>query len=279
MAGPTAPVLEQAEAAMPTDPDQIAARDALVGLLRAHPYLTRLYARLSPEEMTIDPVFRAHGGDDVPRERQLVRTVEGVDLCRDGTPDPCRFSACGAGASCTPVAASGYFLSLPGCGCADGTSGRATLDPSGQAVAVCQRMTSFLTPAEIGADPCAGYECGGGACVPINAAPTCLCDVGMVAVGFVRGSERRVLCVDPDETIPASVFVPDPPPDAGVAPDAGAPVPSLALGGGGCACRAAPGTRSPSLPFVLSALAALWAIRRVTRRHRWRSGRPRATRH
>lgn len=288
MAGPTAPLLEQVLASMPTDDTQRDAREALAALLGGSPYLTRLYARLSPEEMTVDPVFRPRGGDDVPRERRLARIVDGEDQCLRDAPSPCEFVTCGAGGTCTGVRADYFRSELPACRCADGTSARATVDPRGQVVPVCQRVLSFLSPAELGADPCAGVDCGPlGRCLPINAIATCDCDAGAVAIGWDREGARRVRCVDPAGTVPADLLgnpgapvppapppTPPPPPPAAT-PDAGAPAttpdPStFGARGGGCGCAVARGDapHAPGAPWLLGGAVLGLAGLRLRRRRR-----------
>jgi hypothetical protein len=244
MAGPTAPIRDTLRATTSATPEQEEARVALLELFTDHAYVTRLYTRISPDEMTIDPMFRPRAAIDVPRERQLSRYHGFLDQCEYRPLDPCLFTACGPGASCRPVMLESAVVSpaLPGCACAEGTSGLTTIEPSGDVVATCQVMTSFLTPAEVGVDPCRGFDCGAGTCVPINMTPTCVCDPGRVVIGFVREGVRRTLCVDPALVVGADVIgVPDAPVtvDGGPRPstDAGpssTPVP----GGGGCSCAA-----------------------------------------
>lgn len=273
MAGPTDALRDAIMAAMTSSPEQAEARDALLTLATDHAYLTRLYARLSPDEMTVDPIFRASGGEDVPRERQLARYVDGVDLCRESTPDPCAFTACGSGATCVPVSTESWPWVLPGCSCADGASGRATVDPTNTVVAACQRVESYLSPGELGFDPCDGYDCGDGTCLPISATPTCACDPDRVAIGFVFEGVRRTLCVDPAEVVPREVLEPTAPPvdDAGIpfdaAPEAGT-APLGAVGGGGCACSVGADEPAP-LPGVVLVLAVLLTRSRSRSVRRW----------
>ncbi|HKO90028.1 MAG TPA: DUF2330 domain-containing protein, partial [Polyangiaceae bacterium] len=85
-----------------TDEDREAAR-ALLTALEAHPYLTRLYTRVSAEEMVSDPLFGQSSLGDVDGEHQLSRIVEGVDQCSEDlrqSTDPCDFTTCGAAGLC-----------------------------------------------------------------------------------------------------------------------------------------------------------------------------------
>jgi hypothetical protein len=153
LAGPSSPYAELIRTQMqngnfPTPEAAEAAAD-LLAVFEAHPYLTRLYTRLSAEEMTADPVFGRSALGDVARERQLSRFVDGIDQCNDDLPtstDPCDFTTCGAGGLCRPVsvvdpnaAASGVSTELvvPGCACLPGATARATFAPDGSPAVIC----------------------------------------------------------------------------------------------------------------------------------------------
>jgi hypothetical protein len=60
---------------------QITATDPLVQRLAAsHPYLTRLYGELSPEEMTVDPAFEIKPGlPDIPAELDMTNRISPFD--------------------------------------------------------------------------------------------------------------------------------------------------------------------------------------------------------
>jgi hypothetical protein len=232
-AGPSASYTEQVRAQVQNGnfqtEDDAAAAAELLAALEAHPYLTRLYTRLSAEEMTSDPVFGRSALGNVVREHQLSRIVDGVDQCsedaREST-DPCDFTTCGAGGLCLPVTTpapagtsndSSVALVAPGCACVPGATARATLAPGGSApTVICQdgRM-SFLNAgdretadADVLPDTCAGYDCGErGQCIAMNLTPTCVCDQGFVAVGSLDPSgARRVRCTEPDEAVPAAFY-------------------------------------------------------------------------
>jgi hypothetical protein len=73
-AQPTGPLADRvANAFVPRPPDEEAleARDTLEALLRSKPYITRLYTRVSPEEMHIDPIFGPTDGGDVSNVHEL----------------------------------------------------------------------------------------------------------------------------------------------------------------------------------------------------------------
>lgn len=277
LAGPTAPLLELVQRTMPRSDDETRARRDLEDLLRAHPYLTRMYARLSADEMTIDPMFSPHGGPDVPREVQLVRFVDGEDMCLGEGLDPCDHALCGNGA-CSVLRADAWPYRVAACDCAEGTVARASFDPLGQmSVACVDPARSLIEPGDMAGgdapvgDPCGSYDCGLGACVAVSLTPTCDCDEGAVAIGLRDTDGGRITrCVRPD----AMVVVPPPPPPPPPPPfDAGTPgsagrdgLPGLeapgTLGGGGCRCRAAPARGCALELLVLGVLAVLGTRRR-----------------
>jgi hypothetical protein len=210
-----------------TPEDAEAAAD-LLAAFQAHPYLTRLYTRVSAEEMTSDPVFGRTTLGDVAREHQLSRFVNGIDQCGEdvrASTDPCDFATCGAGGLCRRVslsddAASAMGMSAeiiaPGCACLPGATARATFAPDGSPTVICQdgRM-SFLNAGDrdeqTGAvlpDACAGFDCGEhGQCTAMNMTPTCVCDRGFVAVGsFDPSGARRTRCEAPSDAVPSDFY-------------------------------------------------------------------------
>jgi hypothetical protein len=232
-AGPSASYAEQVRAQVQNGnfgtEDDAAAAAELLAALEGHPYLTRLYTRLSAEEMTSDPVFGRSALGDVVRTHQLSRVVEGIDQCSDEareSTDPCDFATCGAGGLCrtvsTPNPSAGATngpsadLTFAACACVPGATARVTLAPDGSPTIICQdgRM-SFLNAgdretedADVLPDACAGYDCGEhGQCTAMNLTPTCVCDQGFVAVGSVDAKgARRVRCAEPDDAVPAAFY-------------------------------------------------------------------------
>lgn len=210
-----------------TPEDAEAAAD-LLATFQAYPYLTRLYTRVSAEEMTSDPVFGRSALGDVDRQHQLSRFVNGVDQCAEdvrASTEPCDFATCGAGGLCRPVsvsdeAASAVGMSaaivVAGCACLPGATARTTFAPDGSPTVICQdgRM-SFLNAGdrdeETGSvlpDACAGYDCGDhGQCTAVNMTPTCVCDEGFVAIGsFDSSGARRTRCLAPTEAVPREFY-------------------------------------------------------------------------
>jgi len=276
-AGTTEQYIRRLEVTTPADEEQAEAVDALLELMRPHAYISRLYTRLSAEEMTSDPIFRRSAGADVERWRE-VPYAEDDDSCGWGRGDeadafsPCDFIACGAGGTCGEVTqADGSTVA--GCACVPGATARTTIAPDGTATVACQDMRmSFLNPGDRevpGAtplpDPCVGFDCGAGTCVPMNMTPTCVCDRGLVAVGDIDfdAGTRTTECLRPDNPIATGFYaerLPERPLNlpGGREVDAPAPAPS-SFGGGGCA---AGGSSSAGFGLALLGLALVRRRRR-----------------
>ena len=219
-------------------PEDREAAQALLASLQAYPYLTRLYTRVSAEEMTSDPVFGRSAGGDVSTNHQLSRFVDGVDQCAMDpmiSTDPCDFTTCGAAGLCRPIPVANTGMSMvsngsvdptapvPGCACWAGATARLTYAPDGSTTVVCQDgRLSFLNPGdsddpgggEALPDPCAGFSCGSnGQCISMNLTPTCVCDQGYVAVGQIdTNGTRKMNCVKPADAVPATFYASTLPP-------------------------------------------------------------------
>ena len=202
-------------------PEDEEAAVALLAVLDAHPYMTRLYTRLSAEEMTLDPILGRSSLGDVAREHQLSKVVDGIDQCSTDLPesiDPCDFATCGAGGICRSVPTTddlGNEVRVAACGCVPGATARTTFAPDGSVTVICQdQRLSFLNPGDQEAgmetlsDPCADFDCGAqGSCVPVNMTPTCVCDQGLVAMGSLSAEGARLTaCVQPELAIPDSFY-------------------------------------------------------------------------
>jgi MYXO-CTERM domain-containing protein len=194
--------------------DQVDARNALSDLFANASYITRLYTRVSPEEMTFDPLFKRSSKGDVSR----FRSVSNDDQCTQPAPgDPCDFTACGALGLCRLAEDAGQKAA--GCACAGGSTARTTFVPDASGsftptVSCIDKRLSFLNPGERNAagealpDPCVGVDCGGhGKCVPMNMTPTCECDKGYVAQGLVASDgTRSAKCVMPTGSVPDAFY-------------------------------------------------------------------------
>ncbi|RLB52866.1 MAG: hypothetical protein DRJ42_13675 [Deltaproteobacteria bacterium] len=281
-AGSTESYLELLRNSTPRDEEQETATNALLDLLGEHSYMTRLYTRLSPGEMTSDPMFRRVDGADVDRTRMLPRYVEGRDLCDWGGGGPmtdattaCDFASCGVGGLCREVAsATEGGLALAGCACIPGTTARTTFDPTGRAITSCiDRRLSFLNPGDREApgeaplpDPCVGYACGAGSCVTMNMTPTCVCDFGSVAVGSLAEDGTRLTnCVAPITEVPSDFYnlrLPDRPFALPGGREVVVPEPTVLAGGGGCSSTGAPAPTSLAWIGLLSGMALVARRRR-----------------
>ncbi|MCA9602072.1 MAG: DUF2330 domain-containing protein, partial [Myxococcales bacterium] len=281
LAEPVAPYRDLLQNAFVSDETQMKARDALLALMEGKTHITRLYARLSAEEMASDPIFKRVSGGDVPRAHQLSRIVGGRDLCPEepgmpGVPaadagsitDDCDFVTCGAGGLCRTSTTDG--AAVAGCACVPGASARTILSPYGTPQTVCQdQRMSFMNPGDRETDdatplpdPCVGFDCGDGQCVSINLTPTCVCREGLVAIGSVNeNGVRGTTCATPDAPVPSSFYqqrLPELAMNAGrevvVDPDE-----SLTrAGGSGCSLS----RRSAPTAGYLLAAAALGLVRR-----------------
>jgi hypothetical protein len=197
--------------------EQMKAQTALLELFAGASYMTRLYTRVSPEEMTYDPSFRRSNKGDVSR----FRTAKGdADECRgDDTPDPCDYVACGALGLCRTVVQDGQQVAA--CACAEGATARTTFEASTNqsaalltTVSCVDQRLSFLNPGDRNAagealsDPCVGVDCGGhGKCVAMNMTPTCACEHGYVAQGKVAADgTRSAVCLKPKLAVPDAFY-------------------------------------------------------------------------
>ena len=271
-AGSTAPFLDLVRNSPVNDETQEAAQQALLGVLEGRPYMTRLYTRLSAEEMRTDPLFRRSEGGDVARERTLSRYVDGVDMCpttgEQPPVEPCDFATCGAGGLCRQDE-----TGATGCACLAQATARATIGSNGAAAVVCQdaRM-SFINPGDVDnitggiiADPCLGASCGqNGRCVAVNLTTTCTCDQGFIAVADGQGA---LTCVVPSESVPSDFYertLPEPArPGRSLLTPPPPRAPSLF-----CACATADG-RAPLGALAVLALVGLTpALRRRARKAR-----------
>ncbi|MGC6416998.1 MAG: DUF2330 domain-containing protein [Bradymonadia bacterium] len=194
LAGPTGPLAEMIRESFVPDragQEGLDARAALAELVASKPYITRLYTRVSPEEMDIDPIFHAIDGPDVSNIHNI-ESEDDVDACGPPAFDAaqeCDFMACGAGGVCAALEESANGRQV-GCACADGTVARVGQDPQGRPMVSCgdARIDFSSTPSDSGQiqfpDLCAGGNfCGdNGECLTVNGFPACRCATGYLAV-------------------------------------------------------------------------------------------------
>jgi hypothetical protein len=215
------PLQQLAQNSFTSTTDQETAKQALLDLFAGTTYLTRLYTRLSPEEMTYDPTFRRSTKGDVSRFRTIPSGDDAGLQCTFPPPppsDPCDFVACGALGLCRSVVRDGQTVAA--CACADGATARATFVPEGDAavfaktVSCIDKRLSFLNPGDRNAagealpDPCIGIDCGGhGKCVAMNMTPTCECEHGYVAEGVIgTDGSRSARCLKPALSVPDEFY-------------------------------------------------------------------------
>ncbi|HEX2879645.1 MAG TPA: DUF2330 domain-containing protein [Polyangiaceae bacterium] len=169
------------------DPDTVAASEALTDLLRRFPYLTRLYTRMSAEEMRADPSFQpAENQADVSNIHDL--TPEGPQDCNTmpPPPPPCAFTYCGREGVCVQT-----LDGQEGCACAAGEGSTARPTTTGVVGVTNGAIDVYCEPMDLNlSDPmedefstvCESFDCGeNGECVLMNGNPTCRCAPGYAA--------------------------------------------------------------------------------------------------
>jgi hypothetical protein len=202
-AKPTTGIVEQIMAQAPPDPtvqpERAAAREALLRVLGAGSFITRLYTRMSAEEMLDDPRFRiAADQSEVDNIHDLTDPNFDPNSCNipPPLPNPCDFNYCGRRGVCAPteesvvaMAAGSAQQTVPSCVCANDATARPTMTANGQLQIYCEPVAMNFDSATAGgaAGPlfvpaCEGFDCGPhGKCVPMNGNPTCQCDSGFGA--------------------------------------------------------------------------------------------------
>lgn len=207
--------------------EAVEARDSLAELLRSRPYLTRMYTRLSPEEMGFDPIFEPHSGDHV-ENFHVIPAPEGADACDPpeavgGEDGLCAFEACGAGGRCAVADVQDEdrpWLTYVGCACAPGALARTVPDPTsptGVRTSCVDGRLNFLSDPNLSPvtgnialpDPCTADFCGAnGECVALNGTPTCRCAEGFVATHRLNDENMPMpSCEAPVEAIPATFYL------------------------------------------------------------------------
>ncbi len=168
-------------------------------VLGTHPYLTRMYTRISGWEMVDDPVFGAFAtGGNVSNVHDLSGRPA-VEICGDngGGSVPCGQTYCGVNQRCATTESG-----ADACLCDQGFVARAITAPRGQGVGLgttvtCQDASlDMLQSLQGQLDACAGNSCGeGGRCMPVNGFATCECDAGFAArVDFSGPGGRGLRC-------------------------------------------------------------------------------------
>ncbi len=191
--------------------DEEEARAWFAELASRQPYLTRLFARASADELTTDPIFAPVSWETVDGIHQL-----GAEVCWDFEHTPvvlCDETYCGVGGVCG-VGAAGE----EGCDCGVGSLARPITAPNLSAVGAFPSVTCEDASVDMMAgvsgpvpmDPCEDRSCGDfGTCVVHDGMPTCDCNDGFIAVP----DEGHLRCVLAVETFaPEQVLWPEWPP-------------------------------------------------------------------
>lgn len=271
------------------NPDADKARAALLPLLQKFPYITRLYARMSAEEMTEDPLFMASSDrTDVNNVHDL--TPPGFDGSTCGpppdapAPSPCTFTYCGRSGVCVealPTALPGTAADVPtaACVCSNVATARSTTTNGGQPAMYCEPVAMNLDVAGAGGQApllqaaCEGFDCGThGACVAMNGNPSCQCEGGYGAVASQAYDQTtgvtstKVTCEKVGSKIPAFPVLPKIG-QAQITPGRGT---SSDSGGAGCdvagnGARGSGRGTSGALLVALGAIAAQWRKRQARR--------------
>lgn len=195
----TTDIVQQIQASGAPTPQGQAAQTALLSVLQKFPYITRLYARMSAEDMRDDPRFMpASDQSDVSNIHDLTDPSFDYSKCPQQPPpqDPCLLTYCGRRGVCVPTAASAAAIAMStgtqqatvACVCATDATARATatgLQPASYCEPVAMNLDAAggTAAAPLVQSACEGFDCGAhGACVPMNGNPTCQCEAGYGAV-------------------------------------------------------------------------------------------------
>ncbi len=226
----TADLAMQVESQGAPTPEAQKAKDALLPLLQQFPYITRMYARMSAEEMTVDPMFMpASDTTDVNNIHDLTDPNFNYNQCGTSTPtpQPCMFTYCGRSGVCVPtltqaaLGAAAAATAQAACVCSGSATARVTTTAGGQPSMYCEPVTSNLDVGSAGASApllqaaCEGFSCGGhGQCIPINGNPTCQCEGGYGASAeqvynqATGSSSTKVTCQPVGSSVPSLPVVP-----------------------------------------------------------------------
>lgn len=235
---------------------------AYEGFSTDHTWVSRFYTRMSPHQMTYDPVFEPDpelttfdGTVDFSGHPALIECGSVVEERR---PTACSRIYCGQDADCA------IEDGRAGCVCPEGRVAQGFRDPDGLSSVTCVPTVNDFGVTDEAAgvgtefDPCGAYDCGDGTCVVKGGFPTCACDLGALACvedqgGTADGDPGTILCV-PSTT--GQTFGP------------GAGLESAAYLPAQGAPAQAPPERTYAVPQWLPVLLVLLALAAVRRRRR-----------
>jgi hypothetical protein len=172
------------EYAGPTD-EIFVFNDSTQELIDDYAWVTRLYMTISPEEMTLDPVFTFN--PSLPAVSNIHDFSDRDDLCT-GETNPCDFNYCGTQGTCYEVNGEAA------CDCEEGYVARGITDLINGVGVACVPSDRNLLEDIIEIDPCLSTTCGQfGECISVNGRATCACDEGYAALSNPDGS---ISCTD-----------------------------------------------------------------------------------
>jgi hypothetical protein len=143
---------------------------AAVDFIGKYRYLTRLYSRLSVEEMNVDPYFEplSVSTEEIPDvlQREIVVPCQSTEATL-----PCDFQYCGRHGACVHGSDDTAL-----CACDEDAVAREFLGPIGPEVR-CVSLNDALEPDEIEEEgsACDDFSCEG-TCVELDGKPTCRCE-------------------------------------------------------------------------------------------------------
>jgi MYXO-CTERM domain-containing protein len=157
-------------------------------LAQKHTHLTRLTTRMSPEEMTVDPMFEPALATNPFGRLNLQGSVASLAACESDIIDVDLYELAKREQDCASIyCGSGECVTTDfgaACDCDDGFVARDFVDLDGKDSITC---VPAVGPVDLGAgglalpDVCAGVDCGFGDCIDVGGFPTCECGPGMAA--------------------------------------------------------------------------------------------------
>ncbi len=164
--------------------------DFVNALAQKYGSLTRLTTRMSPEDMTYDPVFVPSPNASAMGTLRLRNEVNSLRNCEAAILDSTHYSEVMEQEACATTYCGTGTCVLTGagaaCDCDEGSTGKQFTDLDGKLSVTC---VPNVAPVDLGAggqalpNTCAGINCGLGTCLAVGGFPTCECDPG-AAVGL-----------------------------------------------------------------------------------------------
>ena len=147
--------------------------------------ISRFYTRMSPEHMTVDPIFTPAPGLSPYQAHLDFSARPSLWDCGGAIPEripsACAFNYCGSNSTCT------IQNGTPACRCESGKVAQTVAGPDGSLRVACvPAINPFGITPEAGMvgtefDPCRAVDCGQGSCLTKSGFVACQCDDGTVA--------------------------------------------------------------------------------------------------